>query len=118
MNTSSIPAVPDGDGAVSGGARGWFFCARAREDLAVAALVSGLLAGCAAPPLIFEHPASRQRVDCTAQAERLAARQGDERARGYGPPRRETPAHLRAWDYKHRCAAEMTGAGFVCVSGC
>lgn len=82
------------------------------------ALVSGLLAGCAVPPLVFEHPASGDRVDCSAEAQRWATRHSDDRVRGYGPGRGETPSHLLVWDYGHRCAAEMTGAGFVCVSGC
>ena len=74
-------------------------------------------AGCAAP-VVLENSVTRERVDCTREAERLA----------YGTPspgpgtdvpwpRRATPT-VQAYDIERQCAGQLLREGFVCVTGC
>lgn len=85
----------------------------------LAAAVGALaVAGCVTP-IVLENPVTRERVNCTVEAERLA----------YGAPptgtgtdvpwsrERPTPT-LAAFDLEQQCAGALLNAGFVCVSGC
>lgn len=81
-------------------------------------LIVGSAAGGCAAPVVFENPATHQRVDCTAEAkQRVTSATG--RTPGTRPPEpKDPPDNLLVWDLEHRCAAELKRAGFVCVSGC
>jgi hypothetical protein len=81
------------------------------------AVLAMTVAGCITP-IVLENPTTRERVNCTLEAERLA----------YGAPNPSTgtdvPWSLRpsptltAFDLEQQCAGSLLSAGFVCVSGC
>jgi hypothetical protein len=80
-------------------------------------LVLGLAAGCAAP-VVMEHPVTRQRVNCTEAAQRLAV-SGLPRPTGTDVPRRDDiGVPFRNFDYERQCAGQAQEEGFVCISGC
>jgi len=85
--------------------------------LALAASVI-MTAGCGAP-LILEHPATKQRVNCTAEAQRLAQSAVPGDSTGKDVPRSDamSPAMMR-FDYQRQCEGNLKRDGFVCVSGC
>jgi hypothetical protein len=83
----------------------------------LAALLGMAVTGCVTP-IVFENPTTREVVNCTLEAERLA----------YGTPvfttgadvpssQRPAPT-LKAYDLEQQCAGSLLSAGFVCVSGC
>lgn len=75
------------------------------------------VAGCVTP-IVLENPATRERVNCTVEAERLA----------YGAPNPSTGTDVpwsqlpsptfQAFDIERQCVGSLLNAGFVCVSGC
>jgi hypothetical protein len=73
--------------------------------------------GCVTP-VVLENPATRQRVNCTLEAERLAY---DTPTADIGTdvpqPRRPTAA-LTAFDLEQQCVGNLLREGFVCVAGC
>lgn len=83
----------------------------------LAAVLAMTVAGCITP-IVLENPVTRERVNCTLEAERLA----------YGAPNPSTGTDvpwtqlpsptLQAFDLEQQCAGSLQGAGFVCVSGC
>ena len=84
----------------------------------IAAVLAVTVAGCVTP-VVLENPATRERVNCTLEAERLA----------YGAPNPSTGTDvpwsqrfpsptLQAFDLEQQCAGSLLGAGFVCLSGC
>ena len=75
------------------------------------------VAGCVTP-IVLENPATRERVNCTLEAERLAYGAPDP-STGTGVPwsRRPSPT-LQAFDLEQQCAGSLLSTGFVCVSGC
>jgi hypothetical protein len=83
----------------------------------IAWLVLVLAAGCAAP-VVLEHPVTRERVNCTEAAQRLAAG-GIPRQTGTDVPRRDDVGpSFRDFDYVRQCAGQAQEEGFVCLSGC
>jgi len=97
-----------------------------RLDLRIAtrSVASGMLllalaaaAGCAAP-VVLEHPVTRERVNCTVAAQRLAA-STIPRQTGTDVPRRDdVGASFRGFDYERQCAGQAQEEGFICISGC
>jgi hypothetical protein len=87
-----------------------------RRVVIVAALAAASV-GCATP-IILEHPSTRQRVDCTREAERLVY---DAPPVSLGTdvpwPLRGSPM-VRAYDLEQQCTGELLREGYVCVSGC
>jgi hypothetical protein len=74
-------------------------------------------AGCAAP-VVLEHPLTRERVNCTEAAQRLA-RGGLPRQTGTDVPRRDDiGVSFRDFDYVRQCAGRLQEEGFACISGC
>lgn len=75
------------------------------------------VAGCATP-VILENPATKQRVNCTFEADRLAydATMSDTGAQvprpRYGPPT------VQAFDLEQQCMGTLLSEGFICVTGC
>jgi hypothetical protein len=81
------------------------------------ALLAFLLAGCAAP-VVLEHPVTRERVNCTEAAERLAARAAPERTGTDVPRRDDIGVAFRDFDFVRQCAGSLEEQGFICRSGC
>ncbi len=87
--------------------------------LALAVLIAAATAGCGAP-LILENPTTKQRVNCSAEAERLIAQSVlPSDSTGKDVPRYDpiSPAAKR-FDYERQCKGNLEHEGFVCVSGC
>jgi hypothetical protein len=83
----------------------------------VLAIVAVVAAGCVTP-VVLENPATRQRVNCTVEAERLAYDAPDPSTGTDVPwPRRPSPT-LTAFDLEQQCAGNLLREGFVCVVGC
>jgi len=84
----------------------------------MAAGAATVTSGCGAP-LILEHPTTRQRVNCTAEAARLAQSVVPSDSTGKDVPRHEpiSPSMTR-FDYERQCEGNLIRDGFVCVSGC
>lgn len=96
---------------------------RARARVGARAVGLGLLlaalapAGCAAP-VVLEHPITRERVDCTQAAQRLAVSGAPGRTGTDVPRRDDIGVSFRDFDYARQCAGALQQEGFVCVSGC
>jgi hypothetical protein len=76
-----------------------------------------LAAGCAAP-IVLEHPVTRERVNCTEDAQRLAVLHLP-RQTGTDVPRRDDIGPVfREFDYVRQCAGRLQEEGFICISGC
>jgi hypothetical protein len=83
----------------------------------LAAVLAITVAGCITP-IVLENPVTRERVNCTIEAERLA----------YGAPSPGTGTDvpwsqpvsppLQAFDIERQCVGSLLSSGFVCVSGC
>lgn len=85
--------------------------------VALTAVLAMTVAGCVTP-IVLENPATRERVNCTLEAERLAYG-APNTGPGTGVPstQRISPT-LHAFDLEERCAGALLSAGFVCISGC
>jgi hypothetical protein len=89
----------------------------AMRGVTIAAVLAFAVAGCAAP-VVLQHPSTREIVDCTLEAQRLA----------YGAPTPSLgtdvpwsspgPPTLLAFDFEQQCAGTLLNAGYVCLSGC
>jgi hypothetical protein len=93
-----------------------------REKINTRCIAPGLLlvaltaAGCAAP-VVLEHPVTRERVNCTVAAQRLAAG-AIPRQTGTDVPRRDdVGVSFRDFDYERQCAGQAQQEGFICISG-
>ena len=86
--------------------------------LVVAAVIALAGTGCA-PSVVLENPVTKQRVDCTLQAERLAFTVPTNESTGTDVPRLQTfsPDAAR-FEYERQCRGNLEREGFVCVSGC
>ncbi len=83
----------------------------------IAAVLATLVAGCVTP-IVLENPATRERVNCTLEAERLA-HAAPNPGPGTDVPRSSRPLPtLTAFDLEQQCAGSLLSAGFVCLSGC
>jgi hypothetical protein len=82
----------------------------------LAAVLATILAGCVTP-VVFENPATSERVNCTAEADRLAYGAPDP-SPGTDVPRKRSVPTLTAFDLEQQCAGMLESAGFVCLSGC
>jgi hypothetical protein len=86
--------------------------------LGLAAIITLGASGCA-PSVVLENPVTKQRVDCTLEAERLAAFVPLNESTGTDVPQTQvmSPEMVR-FDYEHQCRGNLEREGFVCVSGC
>jgi hypothetical protein len=83
----------------------------------LAAVLAITVAGCVTP-IVLENPVTRERVNCTLEAERLAYGAPDP-STGTGVPWSQAGSPtLQAFDIERQCAGSLLNAGFVCVSGC
>jgi len=74
--------------------------------------------GCVAVT-IMENPTTGQRVNCTAEAVRLAYAKDPSASTGKDVPQYvNTPPSLTRFDYERQCVGNLKREGFVCVSGC
>ena len=74
-------------------------------------------AGCVTP-IILEDPATRRRVNCTVEAERLAY-DVPYSSTGADVPRPQLASPtLTAFDLQQQCVGNLLREGFVCVAGC
>jgi len=87
---------------------------RRAHVLALAALAA---AGCMTP-VVLEDPATRQRVNCTVEAERLAYDVPDSSTGADVPRPQLASPTLTAFDLEQRCIGNLLREGFVCVTGC
>lgn len=83
----------------------------------VACLVLVVAAAGCVTPVILEDPASRRRVNCTLEAERLAY-DTPSSTTGFDVPWQRPSATLTAFDLQQRCVGNLLREGFVCVAGC
>lgn len=89
----------------------------AMRRMGLAAVLAMIVAGCVTP-IVLENPVTRERVNCTLEAERLA----------YGAPNPSTGTDvpwthrpsptLQAFDLEQQCIGSLLSGGFVCVTGC
>lgn len=86
--------------------------------LGLAVLISLGAGGCA-PSVVLENPVTKQRVDCTREAERLVAAVPPNESTGKDVPRPQvmSPEMVR-FEYERQCRGNLEREGFVCVSGC
>ncbi len=85
--------------------------------LGIVVAVAIIVTGCATA-VVLENPATKARVNCTAEAQRIA----------YDAPNPGTGADVpyfpwgsptvRAFDLEQQCAGTLLREGFVCVAGC
>ena len=87
---------------------------RSVELIAVMVFAS---AGCVTP-VVLEHPATRERVDCTLEAERLAYGTPNPGPGTDVPWRRPASPTVQAYDIERQCTGQLLREGFVCVTGC
>ena len=83
-------------------------------DLALVALIA---TGCVTP-VVLEDPATRQRVNCTVEAERLAYDASGSTSGADVPFPRRAPTGITAYDLEQQCVGTLLNEGFVCVAGC
>jgi hypothetical protein len=74
------------------------------------------IAGCVTP-VVLENPATRERVNCTLEAERLTYAAPNP-SPGTDVPRPRASPTFTAFDLEQQCAGALENAGFVCLSGC
>jgi hypothetical protein len=91
------------------------YLAMPRVGLAVVLAV--ILAGCVTP-IVLEHPVTRERVNCTLEAERLAYGAPNPSTGTDVPRMRLASPTLQAFDLEQQCAGSLLSDGFVCVTGC
>ena len=88
----------------------------AMRHVGLVVVLATIVAGCVTP-VVLEDPATKERVNCTLEAERLAYG-----ALNPGPgtdvPRARSVPTLTAFDLEQQCAGTLEHAGFVCLSGC
>ena len=80
-------------------------------------MVVAAASGCASA--ILENPTTKQRVNCTADATRLALSVPPSESTGKDVPRYDpvSPSANR-FDFERQCVEGLKREGFVCVSGC
>lgn len=81
------------------------------------ALVALTAAGCVTP-VVLEDPATRQRVNCTVEAQRIAYDASGSTTGAEVPFTQRGPAGLAAYDLEQQCVGTLLREGFVCVAGC
>ena len=82
----------------------------------ISVVLATLVAGCVTP-IVLENPATRERVNCTLQAEQLAYGAPNPGPGTDVPRARSVPA-LTAFDLEQQCAGSLLSDGYVCLSGC
>ena len=82
----------------------------------MAVVVGMFVAGCVTP-IVLEHPATNERVNCTLEAERLVYEVPNPGPGTDVPRARPFPA-LTTFDLEQQCAGSLLSDGFVCLSGC
>ena len=85
--------------------------------VALAAVLAMTVAGCVTP-IVLENPATRERVNCTIEAERLAHGAPNPSTGTDVPWSQPASPTLQAFDLEQQCVGSLLNAGFVCVSGC
>jgi hypothetical protein len=92
---------------------------RGRTSTAMVTAATLLYAGCATP-VVVQHPATNERVNCTAEAIREARSPSGVFGRtGHDVPRVEEIAPgARQADYEQQCEGRLKEEGYQCVSGC
>jgi starvation-inducible outer membrane lipoprotein len=83
----------------------------------LAAVLAMTLAGCVTP-VVLENPTTRERVNCTLEAERLAYAAPNPSTGTDVPWSQRASPTLKAFDIEQQCAGSLLNAGFVCLSGC
>lgn len=84
-------------------------------ELVVAVAIT--VAGCATA-VVLENPATKARVNCTAEAQRLAYDAPNPSTGTDVPYFQGGSSTVRAFDLEQQCAGTLFREGFVCVSGC
>lgn len=87
-----------------------------RGPVLIAVLIVAVV-GCATP-VVLEDPATRRRVDCTLEAQRLAYEAPDPSIGTDVPWTQRAAPPVTAFDLEQRCIGTLLREGFVCVSGC
>ena len=88
----------------------------AMRHVGLAVVLAAVLGGCVTP-VVFENPATSERVNCTLEAERLAYAAPNP-SPGTDVPRSRSVPTLTAFDLEQQCSGTLESAGFVCLSGC
>jgi hypothetical protein len=89
-----------------------------RRAVVLVTLVGVGVAACA-PSVILENPVTKQRVDCTWEAKRLAFTVPTNESTGLEvPPMQTISPEMARFDYERQCRGNLEREGFVCVSGC
>jgi hypothetical protein len=87
------------------------------RTLELVVVVAISVAGCAAA-VVLEDPATKARVNCTAEAQRVAYDAPDPSPGTDVPSFPRGSSTVRAFDLEQQCAGTLLREGFVCVSGC
>ena len=75
------------------------------------------VAGCAAP-VVLQNPTTREVVNCTLEAQRVAYDAPGPSTGTDVPWSPAGPPPLQAFDFEQHCAGSLLNAGYVCLSGC
>ncbi len=69
-------------------------------------------------PIVLEHPTTKERVNCTTEADRFAYDRPSYRTGKDVPQREPISPGIKLFDYEQQCAGTLLREGFVCISGC
>ena len=89
----------------------------AMRTLEIVVAVAVTVTGCATA-VVLENRATKARVNCTAEAQRLAYEAPNPSTGTDVPYVQVGPSTVRAFDLEQHCAGTLLREGFVCVSGC
>lgn len=87
------------------------------RQVGLAVILAMTVAGCITP-IVLENPVTRERVNCTLEAERLASGAVNPSTGTDVPWSYRASPTLQAFDLEQQCAGSLLSAGFVCLSGC
>ena len=85
--------------------------------LGVVVAVAITVTGCAGA-VVLENPATKVRVNCTGEAQRIADDAPNPSIGTDVPYFPRGSSTVRAFDLERQCAGTLLREGFVCVSGC
>jgi hypothetical protein len=87
----------------------------AMPRVGIALVLAALVAGCLTP-IVLENPTTKERVNCTLEAEQVAY--APPLGPGTGVPRTRTAPALTSFDLEQQCAGSLLNEGYVCLTGC
>src|SRR5215467_4700247 len=87
----------------------------AMPRVGIALVLAALVAGCVTP-IVLENPTTKERVNCTVEAEQVAYAPSP--GPGTDVPHTRTAPALTSFDLERQCAGSLLNEGYVCLTGC